>query len=124
MPVSSKPAARTCRTSVSACRHFSWKRTPAGIRACCRRSGVSHSSGRYNIAPTHQARRPVQSAAVVATWQLAILPNAPQYCRIVADRVGPLLRETRAIEDQDAATLGNDRPQPPPHPLGAPRARG
>ena len=48
-------------------RHFSWKRIAAGIRARCRASGVSHSSGRYNAAPSIHARTPVHSAAVTAT---------------------------------------------------------
>ena len=51
----------------------------AGIRASCRASGVSHASGRYSAAPSIQARMPVQSATVTATWQLATLPSVPQY---------------------------------------------
>ena len=42
---------------------------------------VNQASGRYRLAPTIHARVPVHSAAVTATWQLAILPSVPQYWR-------------------------------------------
>ena len=87
------------------------------------RSGVSHSSGRYSSAPRHQARTPVHSAAVTATWQLAILPSAPQYLPRDADRVRALFRKARAVENQHAAAFGDDRAQPPPDAVGVPRAR-
>ena len=48
-----------------------------GMRACCRRSRVSHPCGRYNSAPSSHARTPVHSAAVTAIWQLPILPSVP-----------------------------------------------
>jgi hypothetical protein len=51
------------------------------MRARSRASGVSHSSGRYNAAPSIHARTPVHNAAVTATWQLATLPKVPQYWR-------------------------------------------
>ena len=33
--------------------------------------------------------RPVHRAAVTATWQLAILPRLPQYCRATPTECGP-----------------------------------
>src|SRR5262245_26367606 len=51
---------------------------PQGMRATARRVESSiHACGKYSNAPSNHARVPVQSAAVVATWQLAILPSAP-----------------------------------------------
>jgi hypothetical protein len=35
------------------------------------------------------ARCPAQSAAVTATWQLATLPRAPQYCRATPTEWSP-----------------------------------
>jgi hypothetical protein len=52
---------------------------------------VSHASGRYNAAPSIQARTPVHSAAVTATWQLATLPNVPQYWRATPTEWVPCL---------------------------------
>jgi hypothetical protein len=75
------PLARTCRSNVSASCHLGWPRTPAGMRARLRCEGVSHDSGRYNVAPSIHARAPVHKATVTAVWQLAILPRAPQYWR-------------------------------------------
>jgi hypothetical protein len=61
------------------------KRDARGLRATARRVASSiHPFGRYNTAPSSHAGVPVQSAAVVATWQLAILPRAPQYWRATA----------------------------------------
>src|SRR5258705_749868 len=60
------------------------------MRATARRVASSiHDCGRYNSAPSNHARVPVQSAAVVATWQLAILPKAPQYWRATPTEGGP-----------------------------------
>ena len=53
----------------------------AWIVARGRASTVSHDAGTYNAAPSIQACTPVHSAAVTATWQLATLPNVPQYWR-------------------------------------------
>jgi hypothetical protein len=83
------PLARTCRSNVSASCHFGCPRTPAGIRARVRCAGVSHASGRYNVAPSIQARAPVHNATVTAVWQFAILPSAPQYCRATPTECGP-----------------------------------
>jgi hypothetical protein len=80
--VSVTPAACVRWTNVTARRHFSWNRIVDGIRAAAQRAGsLVHASGRYNAAPMGHARWPVHSAAVTATWQLATLPSAPQYCR-------------------------------------------
>jgi hypothetical protein len=38
-----------------------------------------------------------------------------------ADRMGALFGKAGPVEDQDAAALGNHRPQAAPHPLGIPR---
>src|SRR5919199_954897 len=60
------------------------------MRATARRVGSSiHDCGRYNNAPSNHARDPVQSAAVTATWQFAILPRAPQYWRATPTEYGP-----------------------------------
>ena len=56
-------------------------------RVRCR--GVSHSSGKYNVAPSSHARVPVQSPTVTAVWQFATLPRAPQYCRATPTESGP-----------------------------------
>jgi hypothetical protein len=64
--VTVKPAARTWRSSVKANCHFGANRIAAGIRARVRCRGVSHSSGRYNVAPSSQARVPVHKAIVTA----------------------------------------------------------
>jgi len=53
--------------------------------------GISHSSGRYNVAPNSHARVPVHNATVTAVWQLAILPRAPQYCRATPTEASPCL---------------------------------
>ena len=86
-----------------------------------RLASSTHDCGRYNNAPSNHARVPVQSAAVTATWQLAILPRAPQYWRATPTRVGPLFRKTGAIEDQHPATLGQHVQQATPDPVGIPR---
>ena len=64
--VTVNPAARTWRNSVNANCHFGSNTTVAGIRARARWRGVSHSSGRYNVAPSSHARTPVHSATVTA----------------------------------------------------------
>ena len=84
------------------------------MRARARASGVSHASGRYNCAPSSHACVPVQSAAVVATWQFAILPSAPQYWRATPTECVALLRKARAVEDQHAFARGHDPSQQPP----------
>ena len=89
--VTVNPAARTWRSSVKANCHFGANRTVAGIWARVRWRGVSHSSGRYNVAPSSHARAPVHSATVTAVWQLAILPRAPQYCRATPTEAVPCL---------------------------------
>ena len=100
--------------------HFSWKRTVVGILARARDSGVSHSSGRYSAAPSIQARTPVQSAAVPATWQLATLPSVPQDWTRHGHGASALLGETRAIGNQHAGALGDHGAQLPPDAFGAP----
>ena len=118
------PLARTCRSKVSASCHFGCPRTPAGMRARVRCAGVNHDSGRYNVAPSIHARAPVHNATVTAVWQLAILPSAPQVLPRHADRVGPLLRKARAVENEDARAIGNRRAQVAPHGVGRPRRIG
>ena len=54
--VTVNPAERTWRNSVNANCHFGSNTTVAGIRARARWRGVSHSSGRYNVAPSSHAR--------------------------------------------------------------------
>ena len=83
------PAARTWRRSVNAKRHFGAKPTGAGICARVRWRGVSHASGRYNVAPSSHARTPVHRATVTAVWQLATFPRAPQYCRATPTEADP-----------------------------------
>jgi hypothetical protein len=85
------PLARTCRSNVSASCHFGCPRPLAGMRARVRCVVVSHDSGRYNAAPSIQARAPVHSAAVTATWQLATFPRLPQYWRATPTECGPCL---------------------------------
>ena len=59
---------------------------------CARRAGsCAQATGRYSVAPSSQARTPVQSATVTATWQLATLPSAPQYCRATPTECVPCL---------------------------------
>lgn len=41
--------------------------------------GVAADAHLNSDRPSIQARTPVQSAAVTATWQLATLPSVPQY---------------------------------------------
>ena len=89
--VTVNPAARTWRSSVKANCHFGANATVAGIRARARWRGVSHSSGRYSVAPSSHARTPVHSATVTAVWQFAILPRAPQYCRATPTEAVPCL---------------------------------
>ena len=76
--------------------------------------------GRYNSAPIIQARAPVHSAAVTATWQFAILPSAPQVLTRHADRVRALLGKAGAVDDQHAPALGQHLEQPSPDPVGVP----
>ena len=60
------------------------------MRALVRRAAsLVHASGRYSTAPIGQVRPPAHSAAVTATWQLATLPSAPQYCRATPTECGP-----------------------------------
>ena len=119
--VTVNPAARTWRSSVKASCHFGANRTAAGIWARVRWRGVSHSSGRYNVAPNSHARVPVHNATVTAVWQLAILPRAPQYWRATPTEAVPLFGKTRPVENQHAGALRDARAQPFPDRLGVPR---
>lgn len=86
------PAARTCRSSCAAKRHFSRNTVWAGIRAARRRAGSAlHSRGRYRAAPTSHARTPVHNTAVTATWQLPIVPRVPLYWRATPTECVPFL---------------------------------
>ena len=103
-------------------------RLPADTRPECGRacaaSGVSHDSGRYNVAPSIHARAPVHNATVTAVWQLAILPSAPQYCRATPTECGPCFGKARAVENEDARAIGNRGAQVAPHGVGRPRRIG
>ncbi len=77
--------------------------------------------GQIQRAPRHHARAPVHSAAVTATWQFAILPSAPQYCRATPTECGPCFGKARAVEDQHAAAFGHHRAQPSPDAIRVPR---
>ena len=83
--------------------------------------GVSHASGRYNVAPSIHARVPVHSATVTAVWQFAILPRAPQYCRATPTEAGPLFGKAGAVEDQDARSAPARPLATASRPLGLPR---
>ena len=85
------PAARTCCSKVKASCPFGANVTVGGIWARVRWRVVSQASGRYNCAPNIHARVPVHSATVTATWQLAILPSVPQYCRATPTDAVPCL---------------------------------
>ena len=61
---------------------------------------------------------------MVATWQFAILPNAPQILARDPDRLGTLLRKAGAVENQHAAPFGHDGAQTPPHVVRIPRRMG
>ena len=58
---------------------------------------------------------------MVATWQLAIFPKAPQYLTRRPHRMGAGFRKAGAIENQHATTLGNDLAHATPDPVGVPR---
>ena len=61
----------------------------------CARAAAARASATppadTSCAPSIQARAPVQSAAVTATWQLAILPSVPQYWRATPTECVPCL---------------------------------
>ena len=108
--VTSKPAARICRHSVRAKRHFSWKRTLAGIRARCRASAVSHASGRQRGTehPGAHARPERRGDCDFAVGH-------------IAERAAIL---TRHRNRASTAALGDHRPQKAPDASGAPRRVG
>ena len=81
-PVSVKPARRTVRTCADAIRHFSRTRTVAGMPAVSQRAGsVVHDTGRYRSNASGHVRPSAINALETATWQLPIVPSAPQYWR-------------------------------------------
>ena len=94
------------------------------VRRNLRRAAAPPASAippaRYNAAPSIQARTPVHSAAVTATWQLATLPKRAAVLPRDGDRASALLGKTRAVENQHAAALRNHRAELSPDALGAP----
>ena len=79
---------RTCATAM---RHFSRKATAARNA----RPGPSlvvlapRARGRYNSNDVSQAKPSAINAVETATWQLATLPTAPQYCRCTPTEAVP-----------------------------------
>ena len=68
-----------------------------------------------------QARRPVHSAAVTATWQFATLPSAPQYCRATPTECGPGFGKLVSSRIRIPLRSGSHGPQTTPDGLGIPR---
>ena len=71
--------------------------------------------------PSARSRPPVQSAAVTATWQLATLPSAPQYCRATPTEWGPDFGKLVSSRIRIPVRAGVTVAQPLPHDLGLPR---
>jgi hypothetical protein len=77
---------------LNAIRHFSRKRTRSGMRALARRAAsVVHAFGRYNSKLSGHASCSPSNTLDTATWQLATLPSAPQYCRCTPTECVPCL---------------------------------
>jgi hypothetical protein len=119
--VISNCAARTCRHSVKASCHFGAKVTSGGMRARVRCAGVSHVSGTYNCAPKQPGPRARPQGDRDGDLAVGHLAQRPTVLSGDADRRRALFRETRAVENQHAPSLGHDRAQALPQRLGAPR---
>ena len=57
-----------------------------------------HSWGRYSLLSTSARPRGPTWAKNTPAWQLAIFPNAPQYCRATSRRLHPLLGKVAAVQ--------------------------
>src|SRR5687767_16009654 len=56
-----------------------------------RSRSANQLSGTYKRQPSGQLSPSPLQCKLTATWQLAILPNAPQYCRATATECAPAL---------------------------------
>lgn len=116
-----KPACKTVRTWASAIRHFSRKRSVAGMPAAVRRAAsVVHDTGTYRSHVNGHVRPSARSALDTAT-AIADLAQRAAVLALHADGVGPLLREAGVVEGQDPGADGHDRAQLRPHPRRVPR---
>ena len=74
-----------------------------GMPAAAQRAASSvHDAGRYRSNASGHVRPSAINALDTATWQLPILPSAPQYLPLHAGRLRALLREARVVEREDA----------------------
>ena len=119
--VTSKPAARICRSSVSARRHFSWKRTRRGNLRALPRLGRQPLLGQIQRRPQHPGahagpqRRGDRDLAIGDFAQrAAVLPRDATERRPCLGKLVPSRIST-------PAALGDHRAQLPPDALGAPR---
>ena len=120
--MSVKPAARTCRSNVSAWRHFLLKpdRRPECARARAL-AGVSHSSGRYSSRPEKPGAHAGPQRHRRRDLAIGDLAERATVLARDADRVRALFRKAGPVEDQDAAPFRNHRAQPTPDRSRVPR---
>ena len=83
------------------------RRAESGRAAVPRASATPRAD--TSAAPSIQARTPVHSAAVTATWQLAILPSVPQYWRATPTECGPASGKLVPSRISTPAAIGNHR---------------
>src|SRR5262245_20765692 len=103
-------------------RHFSRNRNRSGMPAAVRRSGSAiQSSGRYNSNVSGHVRPSAISPLDTATWQLPILPRAPQYCRLTPTECRPCLGNPVSSSARMPAADRHTRAQVPPDRLCVPR---
>ena len=123
--VTSKPAARIWRSSVSAKRHFSWKRTVAGNPRALPRLGRQPLLGQIQ-APRPPSTRARPSTAPrsprLGNWRSC--PSVPQYWRATPTERRPCFGKLVPSRISTPAALGDHGAQLPPHALGAPRRVG